>query len=398
MLFVPHGAIQTPNMSENDVGMALVAAERKGREVLARRYVRTADSFTTRDALIADYATGLREHLKLPESGHLALVGRDAARAIQRLQPMADAVWHPSADAASTVPEALTFIAGAPIAPLIRPNRLIDQFPTFALPVWTDTVRFDYLDWQGQVQWGRGGDTSFARSGYTLDSKYAVTPEIVWTSTDIDYKQQMQATSPNYAVDPMAQNANAAMMTLDLALENAVVTTPAGLGFQSLANTPCLRSLSLLTYGSDNTEDCVEDLTVFLQSIGELSLGIFAPDTLVWTQRIHNRLIKKITTSAGFPINYAQIVRDLLSEHGISKIIVAPSLQDFGGTNVDAMIAMSTSGPGGLKRYSSLAPTAVRTSQAGLSTQTIYASMYGGLYAQYRASSYIRYVPVSALS
>jgi hypothetical protein len=387
MLYVsnPH-ALTAPPISRYDIIAALDTAQAKGREYAKKRFGDSAvANWTTRDFIIADSTVGLRESLGIRSA--------DAAGAAEVRAFMSR--LHRLGDAASTVPEANTFVAGPPVKPIFRPVRLFEELPDYQLPVWTDTVRVDYLDYQGQVQWGRGGDTSTPVSDYTVASEFWGTPEIVWTSTNLHYVQELRAQSPNYAVSPSAEKANAAMVALDQALESALVSTPSGVGFRSIANTPMLRARSALVYGTSSVEDCLTDFTRFLQRIGELSLGIFQPDTAILTQRVINRLSAPVTTSGAFPFNPGEQLRSRLAEAGIRQVIIAPSLQDAGGSNVDRCLLIQ-SGPGGLKRYTALDPVVVRTSVIGLNTQTIMAALPAGLYASYRASSFAYDIPVTA--
>jgi hypothetical protein len=389
-MFIPSSGNSAASLSDNDVGHALAIAVRKGREV-------GGATLSMADAVAADFLQGMRESAGVRKGTTESKVLRDQLLHGLGRRPMADAIWKPMADAASTVPEAGTFVAGAPVGPLIRPNMLLDQLPGFAVPTWTDTVRYDYYDLTGQVQWGRGGDTSFPQSGYTVTSEFTSTPEIVWTATNIHYRQEMMAQSPNYAIDPFQKNAEAAKFSMDLALENALVTTPAGLGFAALHNTPALVGASSLTYGTDAIESCLVDFTKFLQTVKELSLNLLNPDTLVTTQRVLNGLFRPVTTSTGYPFSPSELLMARVKEYGITKIIIAPSLQDYGGTNIDVAIVID-SGPMGLKQITALPFTAVRTSINGLNTQTIFAAVVAGLYARYRASTYIYEIAVTPVA
>lgn len=387
-MFVPNAhALTAPPISHFDILQALDVAATKGRETVVKRFGDSAAAnMTRRDFIIADSTVALRESLGIRSADSAGAAGvRAFMLGLHGLR---------AADAASTVPEAGTFVAGPPVKPIFRPVRLMDEMPSFQLPVWTDTVRVDYLDYTGQIQWGRGGDTSMPISDYTVASEFWGTPEIAWTSTNLHWVQEQRAQSPNYAVSPSAEKANAAKVALDQALESALVSTPAGVGFRSIANSPMLRGSSALVYGSAAVETCLTDFTKFLQRIGELSLGIFAPDTAILTQRVVNRLSAPVTTSGAFPFDPGAQLRSRLAEYGISRVIIAPSLQDAGGTNIDRCLLIQ-SGPGGLKRYTALDPVVVRTSVIGLNTQTIMAALPAGVYSSYRASSFVYDIQVT---
>ena len=386
-MYVPnaHAPTPPPGLDRYAIIQALDCAAAKGREVLVKRFGDSAAAkLTRRDCLVADLTVGIREMLGIRSADAAGAAGvREFVQSVHRV-----------GDAAPTVPLAGQFIAGPPVKPIFRPTRLLEAMPSFELPVWTDVTRFDYLDYTGQVQWGRGGDTSMPVSDYTVTSQYAVTPEVVWTSTNLHWLQEQRAQSPNYAISPAAEKANAAMTVINQALESALVSTPSGVGFQSLANTNCLRGVSALTYGTDPVQDCLRDFTVFLQKVSELSLGIFQPDTLLITQRVINRLAAPVVTSTGYPFDPASVLASRISEYGITNMVIVPSLQDAGGTNVDRTVLLQ-SGAGGLKRYSALEPTIVRTSVTGLNTQSFVAALPAGVYASYRASSYVYDIPIA---
>ena len=386
------GGPTVPSISRDGLISTLQAAERRSRAKPQRAGLSVAD------ALLADYLDGVREVRGIADSrSREGLAVRDQLVHAAGQRPLADAVWRGVADAASSLPEAGTYIDGPPIQQLYRPVRLLDEMPVRGVPVWTDVIRLDYVDHTGSVRWGRGGDTDMPLADYSVDSQWTATPEIIWTATEIHYRQEQMAQSPLYGVDPAAEKAKAARIVIEQALETALVTTPAGTNLLSLSNTPCLRAASALTYGTSAVEDCIADMTKWLQSISELSLGLLAPDTVAITQRVLNSLYRPVVTSTGYPFDPVAAVQARLAAYGIRRIIIAPSLQDYGGTNVDACVAFSSNDMG-LKRTVAMPFTPVRTELRGLSTLTYYAAIVGPLYAKYRASTYVYEVGVTPVT
>lgn len=389
---LPGGPSVSPISRDGIVAM-LQAADRRSR---ANRPNRAGLSVA--DAVLADYWDGLVQHRDVKPGDVAARALRDQLLHAAGQRPLADAVWRaPVSDAASSLPEAGTYVQGPPIQQLYRPVRLLEELPERGVPVWADVVRLDYVDHTGQVRWGRGGDTDMPRADYTVDSKWTATPELVWTSTEIHWRQEQMAQSPAYGVDPAAEKARAARVVIEQALESALVSTPSGTSLLSLADTPCLRGVSSLTYGTSAVEDCIADMTRWLQSISELSLGTLAPDTVAITQRVLNSLYRPVVTSTGYPFDPVAAVQARLAAYGIRRVIIAPSLEDFGGTNIDACVAFSSS-EYGLKRYVAMPFTPIRTEMRGLSTLTYYAAIVAGLSANYRASTYVYEVGVTPVS
>jgi hypothetical protein len=388
------GGPSVPQISRDGLISYLQAAERRSRAGRPHRA-----NISVADAIRADYWDGLRDQRGIANGADpSARALRDQLLWATGQRPLADAVWSgPVADAASSLPEAGTYVDGPPIRQLYRPVRLLEQFPTRGVPVWNDVIRLDYVDHTGEVRWGRGGDTDMPLADYTVDSKWTATPELVWTATEIHYRQEQMAQSPLYGLDPAAEKAAAARTAMEQALETACVVTPAGTNLLSLSNTPCLRGTSALTYGTSAVEACISDMIKWLQTISELSLGLLAPDSVAITQRILNSLYRPVVTSTGYPFDPVALVQSQLAAYGIRRVIIVPSLQDFGGTNVDAAVAFS-SDEMGLKRTVAMPFTPVRTEMRGLSTFTYYAAIIGPLYAKYRASTYVYEIPITPVT
>jgi hypothetical protein len=335
------------------------------------------------DPVAADYWAGLRKAANL--------TGRAAEVGARRL---ADSLGRNVADAASTFPNALTAEYGAPIDVPTVPRRLKDALPVRAIEPWADSYRADFVAHEGLVQWGRGGSTDAPRADYSTSFEYRKM-HLLWTATEMDAIQSLHATSPDYAVSPLAEKARAARYVMDRAIEDAIVNGVVGLDMWGMQQVPALRETSLVTYGTANAEDAFQDFVQFLQRVQEISRDVFEVNALAVSRRVINRLNAYIATGAGFPINATEMLRNKLSEYGITTLIVAPSLRDFGGTNVDGAVLFD-SGDRGLKRVRGLDVSPLRTVQEGLSDVTYYVAQHGGLYAPYAGSTFIYEVPVSA--
>ena len=240
-MFIPSPSVQAPPISQARLGRYIAEAEQRGRQIAATRGMPREVRLPMADAIAIDYHQGLIEVAGVKQGTPASAMIRDQLRHGLGMRPMADAIWTPQADAASTVPDAGTFVNGAPIAPVLRPLVLRESLASVSLPIWTDTVRFDYYNVTGTVAWGRAGDTRTPSADYTVESEFSVTPELVWTSTTMNWRQAQMATSPNYAVNPQALKSDAAMFVLKNAIENALISTPAGTALWSLRTIPCLR-------------------------------------------------------------------------------------------------------------------------------------------------------------
>lgn len=380
-----HGFIPSPNgpqsvnISQNAVRNAVHEQVRIGVEAARRAGVGMAFS----DAALAGGILVDRKLHALKDPRQIAAHRESWKRGHRRF-----------ADAATTVPEANTWVPGPPIAPLIRPSELMANMPSVAVPIWTDVVRLDFFEFEGTVSWGRGGgENAFGRASYTVNSQWLLTPHIVWTVVERDMRQQQLATSPNYLFDPAAMNMEAAMTLLDLALEDAIVDQPAGVQMPTLRTTFKLQRASDVVYGEDAVETALADFIKQLQTISELTFGKIKPDTLFLTSRILNGIYRQLTTSGGFPIDPIAWVKSALAQYEIRNVIVAPKLQDYGGTNIDAMVLLD-SGAYGLKRWFAMGPTVVKTVQGLTADQTLIAAMPAGLLAKYRSSTLVVEVEV----
>lgn len=340
-----------------------------------------ADSI--RDPLASDYWRGVQQ------AGNLR---GDAAKIGARR--LADSLGR-QADASSTFTEALTSEWGAPIDVPTVPRRLKDGLPVHSVEPWADSYKIRFVDHDGTVQWGRGGSSSAPRADYGTAEQYRPM-HLLWTATEMDAVQALHATSPNYGVAPLAEKAKAARYVMDRAIEDAIVNGVVGLDMWGLQQVPALRQTSGITYGTANAEDAFEDFVQFLQRVQEISLGVFEVNALAISQRIMNRLSAYITTGAGFPIDATAMLRNKLAEYGITRLIVAPSLRDFGGVNVDGAVLFNGN-DNGLKRVQGLDVSPLRTVQEGLSDVTYYVCQHGGLYAPYAGSTFIYEIPISAL-
>lgn len=386
-MFIPSPSVQAPPISQARLGRYIAEAEQRGRQIAATRGMPREVRLPMADAIAIDYHQGLIEVAGVKQGTPASAMIRDQLRHGLGMRPMADAIWTPQADAASTVPDAGTFVNGAPIAPVLRPLVLRESLASVSLPIWTDTVRFDYYNITGTVAWGRAGDTRTPSADYTVESEFSVTPELVWTSTTMNWRQAQMATSPNYAVNPQALKSDAAMFVLKNAIENALISTPAGTALWSLRTIPCLRATSALVYGTSAWEQNMVDFIKFLQTVPELSLGMFKPTILDVTQRIINCLVRPVTTSTGYPMDAAMVLQQQLAVYGITQVNIVPSLQDFGGTDID-LAQLRTADANGLRQYEAMQPMPIRTVQQGLDDVSYFGAIHGGLHAAYRATTY----------
>lgn len=356
------------------------------------------------DAVAADYWTGMLEDAGIKKPRDLRADSRDDRRIIEANLPAMNAylrsLGRPEvrADAAIAAPEALTTIYGAPIHRPVVPRVLAD--PTNGIPVrgidpWADTVRIDFVTHAGMGHWGRGGDSTMGRSDYDMEFEYRPV-HMWWTSTATEwYQGSIVSQAPLVNVSPQAERATAARQVAEKALEDAIVSGVVGLDMWSLQTVPALRSTSSLTYGTDPIESTMVDFRAFLQYVSEASKTTFQVDTIAMSERIKNRLILPTTTFTGYPWNTMEQFEETLREYGITKVIYAPSLQDFGGSLVDGAVAFNRDASG-LKRIQAMAFSPVRTVAEGLSDVTYYVMRHAGLYAPFAGSTYIYEIPVSA--
>ena len=379
------GGLAAPPLSTNGLLRALADAQARAIKANPAR-----QRLSAADAIAADYIDGMRQAANAQPGQH---AHAHAAEVMMRAVGRPEVLRIAASDAVGGLPNATTYVDGAPIRPLLRPVRLLESLPKAGLPNWTEIVRHDYVEHTGSVVWGRGSPTIQPRADYATESYYDMAPEIVWTAAETPWRQTLTAQAPGYGFSPQAERAAAAREVIEQALENAIISQPAGTSLLGLQETPCLRERSALTYGTSNTEDCLSDFTRFLQSVSQLSLGLLKPNAMAISQRILDAVFRQYTTSSGFPIDSIAVIENAMSRYGINKIVIAPSLQDYGATNVDAAV-LYNDGSDGLKFYEAMPFTAVRSQQVALSDVTYYAAIVGGLFARYRASTLVYEVTV----
>ena len=282
------------------------------------------------------------------------------------------------ADAASYY--AMDLVANLPGSPIVRPRAdlsdLLVGIPTRNVAAGAQTWRRRFVTHSGAAGVYRPGATQPPIASISRDEGQG---EIVtyWTCVVDEWLESMH---DGYSgLDNAGEKAAAATRALEELAHTAILSGIPGLGIASLQDLPMSRRASSVVYGTAAADDALEDFASHLDAAVEAAKGTSRPDSIVISERIMNRLHRYTNFAFGGTAYASKIVSDLFVEKGITKVVPGYSLQDFGGTNVDAMIAFSSSEDSGLANVLAMRPAPVRTVETIGGRATVYAMRHGGL-------------------
>jgi len=289
-----------------------------------------------------------------------------------------DATAGRRADAASYY--ALDLAAALPGSPVVRPRAdlsdLLSGIPTRNVAAGAATWRRRFVTHEGAAAVYRPGSTQAPQASISRDEAQG---EIVtyWTCVVDEWLESMH--DGFSGLDNAGERAAAATRALEELAHNAILSGIPGVGIASLADLPMSRRASSIVYGTAAADDALEDFASHLDAAVEAAKGNSRPDTVIISERIMNRLHRYTNFAFGGTAYASKIIADLFVEKGIQRVIPGYSLQDFGGSNVDAMIAFSSSEDRGLANVLAMRPAPVRTVETIGGRATVYAMRHGGL-------------------
>ena len=289
-----------------------------------------------------------------------------------------DATAGRRADAASYY--AMDLAANLPGSPIVRPRAdlsdLLVAIPTRNVAAGAATWRRRFVTHQGAAGVYRPGSTQPPIASISRDEGQG---EIVtyWTCVVDEWLEQLH--DGFSGLDNQGEKAAAATRALEELAHTAILSGIPGLGISSLQDLPMSRRASSLVYGTAAIDDVLKDFASHLDAAVEAAKGTSRPDSIVVSERILNRLNRYANFANGGNQYASQIVQSLFSDRGITKVVPGFSLQDFGGSNVDAMIAFSSSETSGLANVLAMRPAPVRTVETIGGRATVYAMRHGGL-------------------
>jgi hypothetical protein len=289
-----------------------------------------------------------------------------------------DATAGRRADAASYY--AMDLAANLPGSPIVRPRAdlsdLLVAIPTRNVAAGAATWRRRFVTHQGAAGVYRPGSTQPPIASISRDEGQG---EIVtyWTCVVDEWLEQLH--DGFSGLDNAGEKAAAATRALEELAHTAILSGIPGLGISSLQDLPMSRRASSLVYGTAAIDDVLKDLASHLDAAVEAAKGTSRPDSIIVSERIMNRLNRYANFANGGSQYASQIVSSLFTDRGITKVVPGFSLQDFGGSNVDAMIAFSSSETSGLANVLAMRPAPVRTVETIGGRATVYAMRHGGL-------------------
>lgn len=291
---------------------------------------------------------------------------------------------------------AMDLAANLPGSPIVRPRAdlsdLLVAIPTRNVAAGAATWRRRFVSHQGAAGVYRPGSTQPPIASISRDEGQG---EIVtyWTCVVDEWLEQLH--DGFSGLDNAGEKAAAATRALEELAHTAILSGIPGLGIASLQDLPMSRRASSLVYGTAAIDDVLKDFASHLDAAVEAAKGTSRPDSIIVSERIMNRLNRYANFANGGNQYASQIIQSMFSDRGITKVVPGFSLQDFGGANVDAMIAFSSSETSGLANVLAMRPAPVRTVETIGGRATVYAMRHGGLELPIATSALLVEIEVS---
>lgn len=285
--------------------------------------------------------------------------------------------------------------------PFERPQRdrmLLTSIPIESVPAGQEYYTARFEDLKGRAAIYTPGDEAPPRADVERTEQPRRKMHAAWNCISQDWLGSLRDGFAGR--DNSGARRRAAILAHEQLWNDALQNGVAGLdywGLKAATGLPALRETGAVTYGSATADQAFADFEQTLQRIPEVSEGTNdAPDTIMFTRRIWNRLISYQNYVAGGNSNAIAILRAKLSQYGISQVVVADELRNYGGSNVDALVLSNrASDDQRLRHVMGLTPAPIRTVQTTSGDVTVFASISGGLYAPIAGSTYIKTIPVS---
>lgn len=289
-----------------------------------------------------------------------------------------------------------------------RRNTLFETLPVHNVQAWAESWTAVAANEAGVAKpWDKGSTDS-----YTVDASLDedLRPMMMFRS-DVDElygDAQQRAISSAAARDVYSQARQQAR-----ALEAHAKAHNAGLlggvaGFKGYSLVGAnkipgmLDRTSTVTYGDDTSGQIdaqLRELALTIELIPEESEGtVYAPDTMMCTQRFLNRVGTHPNFEAGGTAMSMEVVRNFLQSKGITQVIIADELRNLGGTsNVDGVLFYNRTEETSLRQVLGLRPAPVATGKVDpLTEKTVFLSGFGGLYAELAGSVLLYRAQVTA--
>lgn len=285
----------------------------------------------------------------------------------------ADSFW-----AANTVTYATRPLIEAPW----QAEMLRASIPVQNVPDWAEYVDLQGVDYEGSIGVYQPGMTEVPKATPAYSGKQQRMFSFV-CYTDVPWVTALQSNAPG-AMDVIAQSAEAARRFIQLGMENLYANGLAGIDFVGLNNLTVSRTTSDLNYSLSGSTlgDIATDMA---QAVNAVRIANdyrgMGPNVALIGPRLASLLRAKNNLNAGgIYASGLEAVMQVLAAEGITRVIVAPSLQGSDvGANFDRILFMRDDS--GLQQLIGMAPAPIKTVQTLTSEQTLWAVRLGGLAA-----------------
>lgn len=372
----------------------------------ARRFVRpfgavdaalAADNLSRVDANRADSGATLRGTAWVEHLRSVATVGGqfNAARFDALGRDFAGALSPVRADSGAGLPTLSGKVEiGAPLLQLIQDRSdILEGIP--ARPVDGNASGWyrNYIKPGGTATLIRGDDTTINRVSYTTQQDLR---PLHWCGVALSSGWLEQRRTAQAGVDDARWKMEGVNRAIRDFWWGAILDgrTVPGLDFYSLASVPgLLRYYSDVILGTTTIASVLTELVKVMTTAQELSPANLAPDRVIITDRLRNRLMG--TTAAPYSALDAWDYFTAKANALGLQVIIGKSLRDFGGTGVDGMLFFRSEANSGLRIVKGLDVTPVHTYVDATGQVTIYASSGGGLEMPYAEGCLLAYFPWS---
>lgn len=283
-------------------------------------------------------------------------------------------------DAASFLPGELTAMTGRVIEQPEVPQVLTATIPVLSVDPWKEYVADEYVGYSGRAEIARPGVTSVPRADAEV-SQAQQSMHTIHTSTRIDWQEAMfGANSVLNVVERKAQSARKANRKF---LEDALANGVPGTTFQGITDLVCPEYYSTVDYSPGSAATIGQkhaDMVAAIQFIQTAAQDRGMEANTIWAGP---RLIRAITPSsnldAGGSMTGSELLRRVLADLGISRIIRTPSLRGFRGQSTrDGWMVGHLPDDDGLRQFLGMDTSPARSATDLLGDETLWIMRHGG--------------------
>lgn len=274
-----------------------------------------------------------------------------------------------------------------------RVNALAQSIPVQRITPFAETWTAVTSKDSGMAKVMKTGSEDLGSVGYDLDEQ--AMPVVMFGIDVVEAfgeaeRRQIAQSEAARAAGSQAEQQRRALYAHLAAHNGALLSGINGVGIRSLQDVPCLQSTGSATYDgtSSNADEALSEFREMLDLIPEESEGTApAPDTMFCTRRYFNGLSRFANFEAGGPGLSEQAVQSILSGAGITQVVFADELKDFGGSNADLVLLFNRADPRSLRQRIGIEPGPIGSFSERLARHTRFGSSTGGLWSELTSST-----------